>query len=53
MGIPLFYFCVLHNAKEEIKNRDLAKDSEEEEAARDSLLKPLRFIYDIYLPRFW
>ena len=53
VGIPAFYFFVLNNVKEEIKNRCLPKDSAAEESTREQVLKPLRSIFDIYLPQFW
>ena len=54
IGILLFYFYILHNVKDEIKSRNEPSNRNSEETARVALLlKPLRPIYDIYLPEFW
>jgi hypothetical protein len=54
VGIPSYYFYLLHNAKHEIQFRNnINALSNHLKLRYESVLNPIIFLYDIYQPQYW
>ena len=53
VGIPAFYFYELYSARHDIESRNDDTHSSVEAGAREARLKPLRFLFEFYDPKYW
>lgn len=60
IGVPLYYFYILYNARLEIMNRDSSGSGTYFDSKSGSInsrtvhkLEPLKFLYSVYKPEYW